>query len=388
MKFMLMIFILLALLSDLCFAAGHPKLPEGEDPMKIVDLHVHVAGTGAGGSGCYVSPRLRRNWRYGIYLKAFGVTRRELDQAGDAIVFQKISEKLAQSDQVSAAVILALDGVVDENGHLDLERTEVYIPNDFVARETAGYSNLLFGASINPYRTDALERLETVKREGAVLLKWLPSIQHIDPADERIVPFYKKLKELDIPLLVHTGYERSFTRARHDVADPRRLELPLSLGVTVIAAHAATTGKSAGEDNMERLLAMMPAHPNLYADISSLTQLNKLGYLSRLLRRPEIRGRLVYGTDFPLINTALVSPWYFPFNLSWRQMRSLSRMTNPWDRDVQLKRALGVPEEAFTEGNRFLKTVLKGKGNETAADVHVMSPAIQSMHSKPRHSRG
>jgi len=367
---MLLTFLLLTMLPGLCLAAGRHHRPEGKELMKIVDLHVHVAGTGAGGSGCYVSPKLRRNWRYGIYLKAFGVTRRELEQAGDAVVFRKISEQLDESEKISAAVILALDGVVDESGRLDLERTEVYIPNEFVARETAKYPNLLFGASINPYRPDALERLETVRSQGAVLLKWLPSIQHIDPADERLIPFYLKLKELGLPLLVHTGYERSFTRARHDVADPRRLELPLSLGVTVIAAHAATTGKSEGEDNMERLLAMLPLYPNLYADISSLTQLNKLGYLTRLLRRPEVRGRLVYGTDFPLINTALVSPWYFPFDLTWSQMRALSRIGNPWDRDVELKRALGVPPEVFAEGNRFVNKALEAKLDDPTADVH------------------
>jgi len=355
MQSMVLVFLLLLMMIFPGRSPGCPVPPGGEKSMNIVDLHVHVAGTGAGESGCYVSPKLRRNWRYGIYLKAFGVSRQELEQEGDAIVFRKVSDRLAESGQVSAAVILALDGVVDEKGRLDLEQTEVYIPNEFGARETAKYPNLLFGASVNPYRPDALERLEAAAGQGAVLVKWLPSIQHIDPADERLVPFYRKLIELDLPLLVHTGYERSFTRARHDVADPQRLELPLSLGVTVIAAHAATTGKSAGQDNMERLLEMMLLYPNLYADISSLTQLNKLVYLSRLLKRPEARERLVYGTDFPLINTALVSPWYFPFDLTRKEMRRLSRIGNPWDRDVRLKRALGVPEEVFTRGNRLLK---------------------------------
>ena len=42
----------------------------------IVDLHCHVAGLGAGGSGCFVSPALRDNWRFDFYLGAFGVTPR------------------------------------------------------------------------------------------------------------------------------------------------------------------------------------------------------------------------------------------------------------------------------------------------------------------------
>ena len=43
------------------------------------------------------------------------------------------------------------------------------------------------------------------------------------------------------------------------------------------------------------------------------------------LTRPEFSGRLVYGTDFPLINTALVSPWY-SFHLSLRQKYQIGRI--------------------------------------------------------------
>ena len=44
-----------------------------------------------------------------------------------------------------------------------------------------------FDASVNPYRRDALERLDGAVASGAVLLKWLPSIQEIDPADPQQV---------------------------------------------------------------------------------------------------------------------------------------------------------------------------------------------------------
>ena len=40
---------------------------------RIIDLHVHTAGVGLGESGCFVTPRLARNWRYRIYLRAFGI---------------------------------------------------------------------------------------------------------------------------------------------------------------------------------------------------------------------------------------------------------------------------------------------------------------------------
>jgi uncharacterized protein len=56
---------------------------------------------------------------------------------------------------------------------------------------------------------------------------------------------------------------------------------------------------------------------------------------------------LLYGSDYPLINTALVSPWFFPLTLTRSEMSELSAIENPFDRDVALKQALGVPEEVF-----------------------------------------
>lgn len=320
----------------------------------IVDLHCHVAGLGAGGSGCFVSPALRDNWRFGFYLRAFGASREEVEREGDRVMADRLSALLAQSRHVRQAVVLALDGVVNAAGDLDTNRTEFYVPNEFVAAACRRHTNLLFGASINPYRRDALARLDWAATHGAVLVKWLPSIQHIDPADPSLEPFYRRLAELRLPLLTHTGAEKSFTRSDDELADPARLELPLKLGVTVLAAHVATTGEHDGERDIDRLARLMAGHTNLFADISSLTQLNKLGYLGEVLRRPEFAGRLLYGTDFPLIAMRLVSPWYFPLQLKLAEMRRLSRIANPWDRDVELKRALGVSAEVFARSASIL----------------------------------
>ncbi len=176
----------------------------------------------------------------------------------------------------------------------------------------------------------------------------------IDPADETLIPFYKKLIELNLPLLSHAGDEHSFTSADNTLGNPEKLTLPAQLGVTVIAAHIATTGKTGNQTNFERLLPMMKLYPNLYADISSLTQINKLGYLKRALKVTDLDKQLIYGTDWPLQFSPLVSPWYFPLELSISQMWQLSGIQNQWDRDVQLKRALGVPNEVFSRSRKLL----------------------------------
>lgn len=321
----------------------------------VIDIHCHVAGIGAGGSGCRVSPTMRRSWKFRFYLKAFGVSNAELERYGDVLVVERLASQLRGARQVDKAVLLALDAVVDGHGQPDLERSELYIPNDFVAAACHSHGDFLYGASVNPQRSDALERLDAVVAGGAVLLKWLPSVQNIDPADRRHRPFYRRLAELKLPLLSHTGEEESFTRADNRLADPERLRLALEEGVTVIAAHCASNGHSDGEPNFARFLRLAATYPNLHADVSALTQINRLGHLQKVLARTELRERLHFGTDMPLPATGLTSPWFQLGRLPLKEIRRLSKLRNRWDQSLQLKLALGLPESTLTNTARLLR---------------------------------
>ncbi|MBL1319455.1 MAG: amidohydrolase family protein [Methylophaga sp.] len=349
----LIIIFIIALTLRFIFFKGPVLPPQALPTSPIIDMHVHIAGLGYG-SDSFVSDEMKKGYKFDYYLNAFGITREQIEQHGDQLVVKKVAQLIEQSQQIGGAVILAMDGVIDKNGLLDKTKTQVYIPNDFVAQQTAKYPSLYFGASINPYRPDALALLEQAKQQGAVLIKWIPNIQHIDPADEKIIPFYKKLKELNLPLLSHTGQERSFGSAIDEYGDPQRLRLPLSLGVTVIAGHIATTGETDQQSNYQRILEMFDEYPNLYADISSLTQINKLGYLNTALVEDKLKGRLIYGSDFPLNNMVLVSPYYFPLNLTLNQMWQITKIKNPFDRDIALKQALGMPANIFDQSRSLL----------------------------------
>jgi len=353
-KLLLAIMLCLLLLRVMLFDGSVLK-PTPLPQSGIVDIHCHVACLDER-NGCFVADSLRQNFRFPIYLRAMGTSVAELKEKGDGIVAEHIDQQIMASEYVSKAVILAMDGVVDRTtGLLNRHATTLYVPNSFVAKQAKKHASLLFGASVNPYRKDALSRLEMVKKQGAVLIKWIPSIMDIDPSDKALKAFYLKMIALDLPLLTHTGQEKSFTSANNALADPKRLILPLDLGVTVIAAHIATTGENEGESDFERILPMFNAYPNLYADISSLTQINKLGYLNRALQHSDIISHLIYGTDWPLQFSPLVSPWYFALNLSFADMWRLSRVDNVWDRDVALKQALGVPTTVFAAGAKLLK---------------------------------
>lgn len=346
------------------FFSGPYLAPEEAPSAGVIDLHCHTAGIGGGDSGCFISRRMRESYKFDIYLKSFGTDRAELEAKGDALLVHKIAAQVAASRRVSKVVLLAMDGIVDERGELDRHRTEVFVPNEFVVRELAHHTNLLFGASVNPYRKDAIERLDWCAARGAVLVKWIPSVMHIDPSDERLIPFYQRLVELRMPLLTHAGQERSFTDAHDELCDPVRLHLPLKMGVTLIAAHIASTGANQGQRDTDRLRPLMTQYTNLWTELSSLTQVNKLGYLREAITTPEFRGRLLYGSDFPLINTALVSPWFYPLNLTRDEMARIAAIDNPWDRDVALKEALGVPAEVFTRTGRILRRTARQRAGQ------------------------
>jgi len=182
----------------------------------------------------------------------------------------------------------------------------------------------------------------------------LPPVQRINPSDPALRTFYEHLAALGLPLLVHTGPEAAFPGADLSLGGLSQLRRPLEIGVTVIAAHGGFPARRPWRPDTRPLAALMGEFPRLFADISSLTQVNRLGGLGPLLANPLIRGRLLYGTDMPLLATALVDPMYFAFRLPWERCREIRGIRNPWDQDVVLKRALGVDEGVFRRAGALL----------------------------------
>ena len=343
----------LALLRFVLFS-GPFRTPVVLPPKGIIDMHCHTAGIGAGDSGAWVSDTMRNSWKFGLYLRVFGTSENEILAKGDQILLDVIARSIRESEYVDGTVILAMDAPYTEDGQVDNAAGEMCVPNRFVGEAVKSYPKLYFGASVHPSRPDALEELTWSKENGAVFVKWLPNIQAIDPSLKRYLPYYQKMVELNLPLLTHVGDEDSFSKTNNALGDPHLLQLALETGVRVIAAHVASSGESQGQDNVERLLEMMEVYPNLAADLSTLTQINRRKYLRTVLNDERLHGRLMYGTDYPLTNTPLVTPWQYPLNLTLRQLWDLGRIRNSWDRDVRLKAALGVRPEVFTLSREYL----------------------------------
>ena len=57
--------------------------------------------------------------------------------------------------------------------------------------------------SINPRRADALDQIDEYTERGCRGAKFLQNYWGVDLNDQQFIPYYEKLKSLNIPLIIH-----------------------------------------------------------------------------------------------------------------------------------------------------------------------------------------
>ena len=290
---------------------------EDIEPARLVDYHTHIAGLGNGTNGAFVNPKMR-TWRhplhkikFRIYLSAGAVNDVE---RSDAQIVERLTRLIKNVEGHGRHRLLAFDKNYRRDGTTNLAKTEFYVPNDYVFDLAAEHPDLFEPViSVSPYRQQALTELERGARRGACMVKWLPNAMGIDPADELCDPFYRKMRELNLVLLSHGGEEKA-VEAQEDqrFGNPLLLRRALDHGVKVIIAHCAGLGDNEDLDcenrkrvpNFDLFLRLMsvPQYEGLlFADISAMTQYNRIGRpLTTILQREDLHERLVNGSDYPL----------------------------------------------------------------------------------------
>lgn len=294
------------------------KAWEGLEPSHVLDAHVHVVGVGAGGTGCRLGERMQ-SWlnpgdylKFTIYLEAAGVS--DLARADQQYV-ERLDGLVRGEAPHGKLLLLAFDQAHDDDGHPLPDATEFYTPNDYVAGLVkAAPDRFVFGASVHPYRKDAVEALERAAEQGAVAVKWLPNAMNIDPSSPKCDAFYDALVRLKLPLITHAGEEKAVhAEEAQRLGNPLHLRRPLSRGVTVVVAHCASLGKNpdldASEprpwlDNFElfqRLMREPEWNGKLFGEVSALTQVNRLGTpIETVLADDALQARCLNGSDYPL----------------------------------------------------------------------------------------
>lgn len=313
-----------------------------------IDCHVHVVGNGTGGTGCWYRPRGITRLGAPLLLRAVGLPRSALRGDLDGIYARQLVRFVRESS-LDAAVILAQDEPHTEDGRKIENAGSFYVPNDYVLGLARAHREFLPAISIHPARADALEELERCLAGGAVMLKCLPNCQNIDWNNPRYTRFLERMAASGLILLAHTGSERTLPVIDARLASPRVLTRALEIGVTCIAAHAATGTMLLDPDYFETFVEMTRRFPRLYADNSALACCNfraRPGAIRRMTTDPALASRILHGSDVPVpVSGAL---WWTFGVLPWRAWRASAAVSNPIERDAQLKRAAGYGEETFT----------------------------------------
>ena len=314
----------------------------------IIDTHVHLIGLRED-NGCYLSDKMSGGFVYHLLSYVLGLSGVGPEELDDAFREQMV-DWVDESD-LDGAGLLALDGVYDDDGQLDRERTHVVIGNDYCL-EVAGDSDKLFPiCSVNPRRHDAIEELERVVEAGAVAIKMLPNSQDFDPASPDYQPFWERMVRLGVPLITHTSFEHTIPAYEQEYGRPERLVPALQEGVTVIAAHCASAGVAHIHEDFDTWQGMLREYPNLYGDISAMASMARFPYISKVLDDPLARERVVLGSDFPIP----VSPWLFSTKIGISKAMELGRLDNPLQKNLDTFRALGVEGAILRRAGRLLK---------------------------------
>jgi len=291
-----------------------------ENAYKIIDNHVHIAGPGdIYKDDLYWSKKFKK----GIGFQALKILKGWIfKRVGDKLMLNTLLKQVKKMKNVDYVVVLAFDNVYEVNGTYrgpnqnneeDILST-VYVSNNFVDELCKNNSKTLLGLSVHPFRDDAIEEINKY-HEKAALCKWIPSSHLLDLSEEneeaqqKLRRFYKKLAEIKLPLLFHTGVETSIpasVKGYEKFNSPKYIEVALEMGVTVILAHCGCSYFDLLQDNVVReVIELFKKQEqenkdwNLYADISALfSPFRNWGILDDIFKNIPA-SKLIYGSDFP-----------------------------------------------------------------------------------------
>jgi len=310
---------------------------------KVIDVHCHV---GLLGDEYPHWGRMSHWYTQQTVYKVFMIFgKMDADNVSDRTLRSATEQAIGES-QVDGVVCLALDPVYDRSGQRREELSHLWVDNDYVLdlRQSLG-DKVLLGASVHPYDPDFRSRVSHYVGQGAVLLKWLPSAQQIDLADERVREALTFLATArggsPLPLLLHNGPEYAIpssdprtssydflTWTRWDELrnnlrrsqkwyppDTERIEenlkAGLGAGAVIIFAHCGLPYYAPDRlrqflehsefKTVTRYLEEFPADAaeggRCYADVSACVTPFRRGYFEAIRRLPA--HSLLFGSDYP-----------------------------------------------------------------------------------------
>jgi predicted TIM-barrel fold metal-dependent hydrolase len=309
----------------------------------VIDMHVHV---GLRGDTWPQWGKFSDEYASSIpvaVLLLYGRLKRE--DLTDVRMRAATEQAISECQKVDQVVCLALDPAFDESGQSLAEQSHMWVANEYVIDLRKSLPNkVLFGASVHPYDPTFKARVKACVDQGAVLLKWLPSAQGINLADQRVGEALQFLATVGpggrpLPLLLHVGSEfnippidrrmHSFDFLSWSMADRiwnwfrgsrkwirpdverihEHLRAGLDAGAVIILAHCGTPYFASGvlgklvehsDFDVVREYLETPAYQGkMFADVSAMVTPFRQSYFPAIQNLPP--ASLVFGSDFPVV---------------------------------------------------------------------------------------
>jgi len=152
-----------------------------------------------------------------------------------------------------------------------------------------------------------------------------------------------------LPLLCHTGGEKSLPRVNDAYADPDLLRRALQRGVTVIMAHCGTRSAPGEIDYVDTFMRLAREHEHCYGDTAALNLPMRWHAWAKVLNDDVVRKKLVHGSDWPIIalppvgRLGLSASWGFIDEPNWMR------------RDVMIKQRLGLDADYWHRAGKILR---------------------------------
>ena len=303
--------------------------------LKTVDIHSHLLSSEVKFDRFYDKLALT------FFAKKFDINRSELIKNGFEGYKSNFARLIKSSNFVQKSVVFGVDAKFDEGGNLVHKDKTVCASNeDVFAFYEQNPNEVMPFFSVNPNRKDALNLIEKYHKMGFKGGKLLHSYWETDLNDKRYEPYFRLLSELRLPLVIHVGDENSLA-SNKALESIEQLKSPLNLGCRIVCAHmgassdGALTALSRDPEkfgaNYFTLLGWLREFDGLYADVSALLCINKARILPHLKTQTQIHDKILFGTDFPVPFSVILTSYDLPF----RERLALNRIQNPLDRYVR-----------------------------------------------------
>jgi len=303
----------------------------------MVDIHAHLLSSKVSFNRAFDKLGLL------LFGGSFGFDSKQIRDDPYLAYTDALVRNIKSSKYLKKSVLFGVDGRIDKLGNEIHRDLTVCATNDELLNLYQKHSEVIIPFfSINPNRKDALDLIDKYYHLGFRGAKFLQNYWGVDLNQKRFIPYYDKLVEYDLPLIIHIGSESSI-HSDKEYEDISMLNLPLQRGVKVIAAHMALSytikslpyafSRNPRYFNKEyfTLLKMLELHPNLYADLSAILTPVRAKVLWDLSNRIQIHHKLLFGTDFPV-------PWSVVFNthgIPFKRSLQLSKVKNHYDRYIE-----------------------------------------------------